>query len=295
MKIGAIFPTTEIGTDPVAIRDWAQAAEELGYDHIVAYDHVLGTPHDGRDPQLMGPYTDQDDFHEPMVLFGFLAAATAKLELMTGILILPQRQTAIVAKQAAEVDLLSGGRLRLGVGSGWNYVEYEALNTSWEDRGAVYSEQVELLRRFWREPVVDFDGRFHRIDRAGIKPRPTRDIPIWMGAFAPPALRRAAKLADGLIFGSAGEGVVGLWSRLREMVAAEGRDAAAFGAEASVDYSAGPDAWRTECERWREAGGTHFSLRAMDTAAEVVGAKHVGYSGPADYIRALEEFKKEVD
>jgi probable F420-dependent oxidoreductase len=287
LKIGAIFPTTEIGTDPAAIRDWAQAAEGLGMSHVITYDHVLGAVHAGREPKLSGPYTERDAFHEPLVLFAWLAAHTRRLELATGVLILPQRQTALVAKQAAELDLLSEGRLRLGVGTGWNHVEYTALGVPFEERGKRFDEQVELLRRLWREPVIDLRGSYHRVDRAGILPLPKRPIPIWFGGFTPTAFRRAARSGDGFQFGAAGRAVRRQWEQVKQSLAGHGRS---FGAEATVDYSAGADAWRTEFEAWRAAGGTHFSLRAMDTAAEAVGAKHVGYRGLRDYVKALEEF-----
>ena len=290
MKLGAIFPTTEIGTDPIAIRDWAQAAESLGLHHVIAYDHVLGAVHAGREPKLTGPYTEHDPFHEPLVLFAWLAAQTRSLEFATGVLILPQRQTALVAKQAVELDLLSGGRLRLGVGTGWNHVEYESLGVPWENRGARLDEQVELLRRLWREPVVDFRGRYHRVDRAGILPLPERAIPIWFGGFVPAAFGRAARHGDGFQFGSAGRGVRAQWEQVKAALAAAGRSVDGFGAEATVDYSAGPERWREELDAWRSVGGTHFSLRAMDTAAELVGAKRMGYRGPRDYVKALEEF-----
>lgn len=293
MKIGAIFPTTEIGNDPLAIRDWAQAAEELGYDHMVIYDHVLGALHEGRDPLLMGPYTERDPFHEPFVLLAWLAAATTRLELTTGVLILPQRQTALVAKQAAELDLLSGGRLRLGVGTGWNWVEYESLGIPYSDRGRRLDEQVELLRKLWREPVVDFDGDFHRIDRAGVLPQPRPDLPIWFGGFATPAFRRAARVGDGFLHGTSPSRVERIQRELQELLEAEGRDPASFGTEAVVDFSR-PETWGPELERWQELGGTHFSLRAMDTAAEFVGEKRVGYKGPHAYIDALERFRKEI-
>jgi probable F420-dependent oxidoreductase len=294
VKIGAIFPTTEIGNDPVAVRDWAQAAEQLGYAHVVAYDHVLGAPHADRDPKLTGPYTENDAFHEPFVLFGYLAAVTTRLELATGVLILPQRQTALVAKQAAEIDVLSGGRLRLGVGTGWNYVEYDALGERFAERGARLDEQVELLRELWRVPVVDFQGRFHRVERAGILPRPQRPIPIWFGGFTEVALRRAARRGDGFVFGTSPSRMRGLLERLQRLLAEQGRDAENFGAEAVVDFSSPPDTWVRELELWRELGGTHLSLRAMDTAAEFVGARRVGFQGPQSYIDALESFKKSV-
>jgi probable F420-dependent oxidoreductase len=291
VKFGAIFPTPEIGNDPVAIRDWAQAAEALGYAHVIAYDHVLGAEHEGRTPRLMGPYTERDAFHEPLTLFAYLAAVTRQLELATGVLILPQRQTALVAKQAAEVDLLSGGRLRLGVGSGWNHVEYAALGVPWERRGARMEEQVELLRRLWREPVVDYTGEFHRVERAGILPLPGRSIPIWYGAFAPVALKRAARTGDGVFFAADPSRVRPLWERVVGWLQEAGRPVQGFGSEASVDFSADPDSWGRELEIWRAAGGTHISLRAMDTASELVGAKRVGYRGPQAYIDALRKFR----
>ena len=294
MKFGAIFPTTEIGSDPTAVRDWVQAAESLGYARIVTYDHVLGAVHEGRTPPLTGPYTEHDAFHEPFVLLAYLAALTSRIELMTGVLILPQRQTALVAKQAAELSVLSEGRLVLGVGTGWNHVEYESLGASFDDRGARFDEQIELLRRFWREPVVDFDGDHHRVDRAGLLPLPPRDIPIWLGGFMKVAVRRAARLGDGFLFGTTPTRMLGLLALLRERLEAEGRDPTSFPTEAAVDFSQTPDEWAREVEAWREAGGTHLSLRAMDTSAEFVGFKRVGYQGPGDYIEALETFMKAV-
>jgi probable F420-dependent oxidoreductase len=294
MKLGAVLPTTEIGTDPVAIRDWAQAAESLGYEHVIVYDHVLGAVHADREPKLMGPYTERDPFHEPFVLLAYLAALTQRLALMTGVLILPQRQTALVAKQAAELDLLSRGRLRLGVGTGWNHVEYESLGVPFADRGARLDEQVALLRQLWSAPVIDYHGKFHRIDRAGILPRPERAIPIWFGGFTPVALRRAARAGDGFLFGTSPSRMMGLLASLREQLAAQGRAKMEFGAEAVVDFSAPRDSWGVEIEQWRAGGGTHVALRAMDTASEPVGARRVGYRGPRDYIDALETFAREV-
>ena len=181
MNIGAVFPHLEIGDDPIVVRDWAQAVEDIGYSHILAYDHVIGAVHANREPKLLGPYTQASAFHEPFVLFGYFAAITQRVELATGILILPQRQTVLVAKQAAEIDLLSGGRLRLGVGTGWNYVEYDSLNEDFANRGIRQEEQIELLRALWTQPVIDYKGDYHRIERAGLKPLPARQIPIWFG------------------------------------------------------------------------------------------------------------------
>lgn len=294
MKIGAIFPTPEIGTDPAVIRDWAQAAENLGYSHILLYDHVLGAVHADREPKLMGPYTETDPYHEVFVTLGFLAGVTSSIEFATGVLILPQRQTALVAKQAAEVDILSGGRLRLGLGTGWNYVEYESLNMDYADRGKRFDEQVDLLRKFFREPVIDYTGDYHRIDRAGILPLPRPDLPIWFGGFSDVAFRRAVRKGDGFIFGSSPERMQTMFARVQELLAAEGRDPATFGADAAIDFSAGEESWQRNVELWKKLGGTHISLRAMDTAAEFSGEKHVGYSGPQAYIDALEAFMKAI-
>ncbi len=294
MKFGAIFPTPEIGTDPCAIRDWAQAAEDLGYSHITIYDHVLGAVHAGRQEPLLGPYTENDQFHEAFVTLGFLAGVTTSIGLGTGVLVLPQRQTALVAKQAAEVDILSGGRLRLGVGTGWNHVEYESLGVEYADRGKRLDEQIDLLRRLWREPVVDYAGDYHRIDRAGILPLPRPELPIWFGGYSDVALRRAVRKGEGFIYGSNPEKSQQHLARVQELLAAEGRAPASFGGDATIDFSAREDAWRRNLEIWRELGGTHLSLRAMDTAAEFVGEKHVGYEGPQSYIDALAVFMKAV-
>ena len=197
MRLGVVFPQTEIGPDPGAVRAFAQAAEELGYDHLLAYDHVLGADTTNR-PDWPGPYRAEHEFHEIFVLFGYLAAVAPGLELVTGVLVLPQRQTALVAKQAAEIDLLTGGRFRLGVGLGWNFVEFEALGEDFANRGRRSEEQIEVLRRLWTEPVVDFEGSWHRIPAAGINPLPVqRPIPVWIGGSAEAAIRRTARLADG--------------------------------------------------------------------------------------------------
>ena len=206
MDIGVVFPTTQIGNDPAVIRDFAQTSGGAWRPPVRrAYEHVLGAVHGDRYPPLPGPYTERDPFHEPLVLLGFLAACTTTIELGAAVLVLPQRQTALVAKQAAEVDLLSGGRVVLAVGTGWNYIEYESLSAPFSDRGRRLDEQVDVLRRLWREPVVDYRGEFHRIDRAGILPRPARGtIPVWFGGGAKVALARAARTGDGFVFGSAG-------------------------------------------------------------------------------------------
>ena len=289
MKLGAVFPTCEIGSDPIAIRDFAQAAESLGYTHLITYDHVLGAVHAGRDPKLTGPYTEQNAFHEPFVLFGYLAGLTRTLELVTGVIILTQRQTALVAKQCAEIALLSGNRLKLGVGTGWNYVEYEALNESYVTRGKRIDEQVTVLRKLWSEPVVDFEGRYHRIDRAGILPLPRQPIPIWFGGFSPPAIRRAARIGDGFLFGAANAVMLNFCGQLREELAKNGRQAS-FEIDTIVGYGDGPDGWRNAAETWKRAGATHFSMRAMSTGANLIGDKDPGFKTPQQHIDALRSF-----
>jgi probable F420-dependent oxidoreductase len=290
MKLGAVFPTCEIGNDPGAIRDFAQTAEGLGYSHLIVYDHVLGAEHANREPKLTGPYTEHDPFHEPFVLYGFLAAVTTRLELATGVLILPQRQTALVAKQAAEVAVLSRGRLRLGVGTGWNWVEYEALNESFASRGKRLDEQVELLRALWQGRPVDFDGRYHRVDRAGILPAPAGPIPIWFGGFTEPAIRRAARLGDGFLFGAASRPMQALCESLGKALDAAGRPRAGFGIEAIVSYGEGPEKWRAAAEAWKKLGATHFSMRAMSTGAALMGETPPGFTTPRQHIDALESF-----
>ena len=280
MQLGVVFPQTEIGADPAIVRDYAQAAEQLGYAHLLVYDHVLGA-----DPQRQGgwqgPYTHEHQFHEPFVLFGYLAGLTQRLELVTGILILPQRQTALVAKQAAEVDVLSDGRLRLGVGVGWNYVEYEALGEDFHNRGRRVGEQIDVLRRLWTEPLVEFQGKYHSIPRAGIKPLPVqRPIPVWMGGMADAVLKRVAIYADGWFpqFRPGGENARLMMEKLRGFAAEAGRDMAQIGIEGRLNFGAGnPDELNQAAAEWRAIGATHLSVNTM-------GA---GLASPADHIQAI--------
>ena len=197
MKLGAVFPQTEIGADPDDVARFAATAEELGYNHLVAYDHVLGANTASR-PDWQGPYTSHSMFHEPFVLFGYLAGVTSTLELVTAVIILPQRQTALVAKQAACVDVISRGRLRLGIGTGWNAVEYDALNEDFSNRGLRSEEQIDVLRKLWADETVTFNGNWHRIEDAGINPLPeSRSIPVWLGGMAPKVMERVGRIADG--------------------------------------------------------------------------------------------------
>jgi probable F420-dependent oxidoreductase len=295
MDLGAVFPTTQIGNDPAVIRDFAQTAEGLGYRRLVAYDHVLGAVHADRDPPLPGPYTQDDPFHEPLVLLGFLAACTTAIELEVAVLVLPQRQTALVAKQAAEVDVLSGGRLVLAVGTGWNYVEYESLGVPFTARGRRLDEQVDVLRRLWREHVLDYRGEFHRIDRAGILPQPSRGtIPVWFGGGAEVSLARAARTGDGFVFGSHGPRTHRRAARLRELLAEQGRDPGTFPMEAMIDYSLGPQAWTDEVPEWEAGGGTILSVQTMSTGTGYDRVPHYQLGSPAAHIAALGEFARVV-
>jgi probable F420-dependent oxidoreductase len=284
MKLGVVFPTNEIGNDPSVIRDYAQTAEALGYTDLVTYDHVLGA-HPDREPKLTGPYTHVHPFHEPLVLFGYLAGLTQRIEMATGILILPQRQTALVAKQAAEVDVLSGGRLRIGVGTGWNVVEYESLNEEWKTRTRRMEEQVEVLRKLWTEPIVDYSGDFHRVDRAGILPLPERSIPIWFGGFAEVAWERAARIGDGVILAWGVKNCLPALEVTRRVLEEEGRDPASFGTQIQVQYSKGEEHWAKEVAAWREAGGSHMAVTTM----------LAGLEKPADHIQAIRRFKEIAD
>jgi probable F420-dependent oxidoreductase len=294
MRFGAVFPTTEIGNDPIVVRDFVQAAESLGYMRLTAYDHVLGADHADRTPPLTGPYTQHDRFHEPMVLFGYLAGLTTRIELATGVMILPQRQAVLVAKQAAEVDLLSRGRLVLGVGTGWNHVEYAALGTSFATRARRMEEQVSVMRALWNEDVVDFDGEFHRIDRATLVPRPPRPIPVWFGGSKEGSLRRAARMGDGFIFGRSGPTVVDALTTLHALLEEQSRDRASFGSEMLLDYALGPDTWHEHAAAFEQAGGTIVSMRAMSTGAEYMKVAVPNFTSPQQHIDALDVFMREM-
>lgn len=294
MRIGAVFPTCEIGNDPGAIRDFAQTAEGLGYAHLVTYDHVLGADHADREPVLRGPYTETDPFHEPFVLYAYLAALTRTLELATGVIILPQRQAALVAKQAAELQVLSEGRFRLGVGTGWNWVEYDALGVPFAKRGARMEEQVELMRTLWKGGTPSFEGEFHRLERAGILPSPATPIPVWFGGFSPPAIKRCARVGDGFLFGAHTAPMQKLCEMLWAEVEANDRSRSEVGVETIIHYSEGPDAWHAAAESWKALGATHFSMRAMDTGVHLTGEKPAGFTSPRQHIDALADFMEVV-
>ncbi|MDI3339034.1 MAG: LLM class F420-dependent oxidoreductase [Sphaerobacter sp.] len=285
MRIGVILPQTEIGPDPAVIREYVQTAEGLGYTHIACYEHVVGADTSTR-PDWRGPYTVDSQFHEPMVLFGWIAGFSS-LELVTSVLVLPQRQTVLVAKQAAEVDVLSGGRFRLGVGVGWNDVEYVALNENFHNRGRRIEEQIEVLRRLWTERVVTFEGKWHHLPGVGINPLPVqRPIPIWMGGRSEHAYRRIARLADGWMpqFPPTDEGLA-IVERVRQYAREAGRDPATLGLEARLTIgNTTPDEWHWQVERWRQAGATHLLINTLG----------MGLARPQDHIAAIERIAREL-
>lgn len=265
MRLGVVFPQTEIGSDRVVIKDYAQAAEELGYSHILTYDHVIGANLASR-PGWQPPYSHLDTFQEPLVLYGYLAGLTKTIELTTGIIILPQRQTVLVAKQAATVDVLSGGRLRFGIGIGWNPVEYEALGQDFKNRGQRSEEQVELLRQLWTRELVTFHGRWHTVIDAGINPLPIqRPIPIWFGGTDDRALRRLAKLGDGWFpLMNPDDKCRAAIEKVRSYAREAGRDPERIGIEGRISHGAGSEeAWRKELQAWKALGATHASFNTM--------------------------------
>ena len=287
MKLGVVFPQTEIGNDPGAIIEYAQAAEDMGYNHVIAFDHVLGANAESR-PGWSGAYRHTDAFHEPFVLYGFLAGHTTTLELVTAVIILPQRQTALVAKQAAAVDVLSGGRLRLGIGVGWNPVEYEALGENFHDRGRRSEEQIDLMRQLWTNDLITYEGRWHKVTDAGLNPLPVqRPIPVWFGGAAPQTLRRVATMGDGWfpLFRPDDRGRE-LVESMREQAQAAGRDPASIGVESWVSIrDSSEDDWRQAVDTWRELGATHISVNTMNAGIEF----------PQGHIEAIQRFKEVVE
>jgi probable F420-dependent oxidoreductase len=261
MQIGAVLPHNEIGTDPGAIKAYLQGVEELGMTHLLIYDHVMGADPD-RPGGFKGPYDKDVAFHEPFTFFAFAAAVTERIELVTTVLVLPQRQTVLVAKQAAEVALLSKDRLRLGVGTGWNTVEYQALNEEFGNRGRRQAEQVELMRKLWTSDAFSFDGAYHTIDKASINPLPSKPIPIWFGGSAPALLERCALLGDGWMpLGGANDKSAALLDQIRTRREAAGLSMDGFGVQAQAQYAGGsPERWQGHATKWRDIGATHLAV-----------------------------------
>ncbi|MGE3538881.1 MAG: LLM class F420-dependent oxidoreductase [Candidatus Tectimicrobiota bacterium] len=294
MQLGAIFPQTELGPDPGAIRDFVQAVEGMGYAHIFVADHVLGADTRFHTHPSLASYSHTSVVHETLTLLGFMAAITTRLRLATGILILPQRQTALVAKQAAEIDVLSGGRLRLGIGVGWNEVEFEALHQDFHNRGSRCAEQVAVMRALWTQEVVDFHGKWHHISHAGLNPLPVqRPIPIWFGVGSratalPPesVLRRVGRLADGwcpnIPTNDEGQAIV---TRVHQYAREAGRDPATMTLEGRVRVAGKtPEGWLQDVHGW-------VSLGARNIIAEARGGN---YRFPQQHLDVLQRFKDTV-
>jgi len=295
MQIGVVFPQTEIGADPLAIRDYAQAAEDLGYEYIFMADHVLGADPEHHEHVVNSYYTHESVMHEPFITMAYLAAITEKVKLTTGILILPQRQTALVAKQAAELDVLSGGRFTLGVGVGWNHMEYEALGEDFHNRGRRCEEQIDVMRALWTQEVVDFNGKWHRITNAGINPLPVqRPIPIWLGAGGSgspvpvePVMRRIARMSDGwfpsFLPDAQGREAV---DRLNQYIKEAGREQSDVGMAGRLRMPGKqPEEWLEELKGWEELGATHVTVEARrGTLSSVDG-----------HIEAIRRFRDILD
>lgn len=286
MRVGVVFPQTESGTDPGFIREYTQTVEQLGFRHILAYDHVLGASLKNR-PDWSGPYSSTDVFHEPFVLFGYMAGIANNLEFVTGVIISPQRQTVLLAKQAASLDVINKGRFRLGIGVGWNELEFVGLNENFRNRGKREEEQIDLMRRLWTNDVIDYKGEYHTIPDAGINPLPVqRPIPIWLGGKTDIAYKRAARLADGFMpqFPPDAEGIE-IVERIHRYVREAGRNPDDFGMEARVSLmEKSPDVWKQEFEGWRNLGATHLSVNTM----------RMGLKSPADHIDMVRRFAEEV-
>jgi probable F420-dependent oxidoreductase len=281
MEIGILYPQTEYGSDPEAIREFAQTAEELGFTHILTYEHVLGVNPDR--PGWKGIYSLEDPFHEPFSLFSFMAGVTERISFLTSIVILPQRQTVLAAKQAATLDVLSGGRLRLGVGIGWNEPEYIALGKDFHNRGRRVEEQIELMRTLWTEPLVSFSGEWDTVEDSGLNPLPTQQpIPIWFGGHADEVIRRAARMGDGWIPNyPTAEEARPHFDGLEQYLDEAGRTIDEFGIEVRLHYREGdPERLGRLIRDWQAGGATHMGLSTLGS----------GLNGPAEHLKAMRAF-----
>ena len=283
MRIGAVFPQLEAGTDIGAITDYIQNVESLGFDHILAFDHVLGANASSR-PGWSGAYQHTDSFYEPITFYSYVAAITSRLELATGVIILPPRQTALFAKQSATLDLISGGRLRLGIGTGWNQVEYEALGENFHNRGKRSEEQINLLRKLWSEELITFKGKFHTVTDAGLNPLPPRrSIPIWFGGMADPVLERVAKIGDGwLPLGSPNEKRKNTFDQLKRYLEQNSRSMSDIGVEAMISVKNSATDIKKDISSWVQMGATHISVNTMNCGLEF----------PGEHVKAISDFVK---
>lgn len=280
-KWGAVFPQAEIDWDTAAITDFFQGLEELGFDYVHAYEHILGAEKASY-PEQTFLYTHENPFREPFVMYAYIAALTRRLELVTGILVLPQRDVRLVAKQAAELSMLSGGRFRLGVGGGWNKAEFDSLGMNFSKRGKVMDEQIQLLRELWSKPLVDFQGEFHTVRRCGLNPLPAAPPPIYIGGWADAVLRRAARYADGWLPATLPEsGPEPLVEKLHAYLREEGRDPATFGLDARVVPLREPEqSWPESIATWRALGASHIRCQTLG----------LGFTKPDQHLRILARF-----
>lgn len=287
MKFGVVFPQNEFTSDPIALRDYIQTAEGIGLDYVLAYDHVLGANPE-RPGGWKGPYTHRDMFHEPFVMYAYMAALTQKIEFVTGILILPQRPAVLVAKQAAELDVLSNGRLRLGIGTGWNKVEYDALGYDFHNRGKRSDEQIILMKELWTNPLVTFHGQYHTVEDAGLNPLPVqRPIPLWFGGYVDEVFRRMARLGDGWIPNSMSpEEAKPKIETIRRYLQEAGRNPADFGYDVRIHMKTQPqNTWQAYIEGWQALGATHVCITTMG----------IGLDTPEKHIQAMQDFKAFID
>jgi probable F420-dependent oxidoreductase len=293
MQLGTLLPWSDIGGDPGAVRDYALEAEAIGYDFLEAPDHVLGVNAASRPGWDRN--TNEDLFHDPFVLFGFLAGCTTKLGFSTGVLILPQRQTVLAAKQAACLDVLCQGRFRLGIGVGWNEVEFTGLNEDFHNRGRRSEEQVRVMQALWREPHVTFEGRWHKIEDAGINPRPpSGKVPVWFGGHHDRTLERIAKLGDGWMPNAylPGAEADAVFDRLRRLTAEAGRPADAVQLEVWVAMGSGTDIdWRNEVRGWKQAGVSYICLTTTFNRRH---HRRIAGHTMADHLAALRRYHAAV-
>lgn len=288
MKLGVVFPQIESPPDPIAIRDYAQAVEGMGFDYILAYDHVLGANPDRPGGWEGRPYRDTDPFQEIFVLFGYWAGLTTTLELAAGVLVLPQRQAALVAKQAAQIDVLSNGRLRLGVGVGWNDVEFEALNESFTNRGKRSEEMIELMQSLWTKPLVTFDGKYHKVSDAGINPLPVQQpLPVWFGGYADATFRRIAKYGTGWMCGGGQtpDGAKPVIDKIHSYMEDQGRDPSTLGLDTWLPASKlSSNQWLETAKGWQALGATHVAIETM----------RCGYENLDQHLATVKQFKETV-
>jgi len=294
MQLGASLPVGDIGTGPTIMRDYAQAVEGLGFDYLVCPDHVLGAD-PAKIPAGVRMGSNATAYHDPFVLFGFLAGVTKKIGFAAGVLILAQRQAALVAKQAACLDELSGGRFRLGVGVGWNEIEFQGLGMDFHTRGKRSEEQVRFMQALWANPTTTFDGKFHQLTDGGINPRPkSGKVPVWFGGHAEATLKRVAKYGDGFMPNRwpPGDEVLATFAKLREMIKAAGRKPEDVGLDVWVSPGKGTEEdWRRDISFWKKAGVTHITAHTTFTSA--IHARIAGKSYD-DHLKAITRYRAAV-